>query len=361
MDNNKLKKLKPYHVIFLVQNSMVALGLLSLPNELSSMGYSQWWIPLMLGIIANLTLIPIIWLFQRYPQDNLFTLNEKLIGKFLGKILNTFLVVYLIFFIASIVEGYLDLIKIIALPDRTIAGPLVVFFIVLLYIVHGGIKSIARFCILSFFLTIWMAYFLQWSILEGDIRHLMPVSNFTFHEFLVASRNGYFAICGYELIMTYFPYIINQKKAFKHASIGIWITITLYFSVTVVSVMYFTEWQLEEVIYPILKLYKAVELSYAERIDVLGISLWVLLILSSTAAYLWVAKKGMDALRSNNKTYHLYVIAICIFVFVMIPLSKDFQEAFYDNLFYIKFSIILWPNILIFLHLIKSKRKQASA
>ncbi|MDG5471972.1 GerAB/ArcD/ProY family transporter [Jeotgalibacillus sp. ET6] len=361
MDNNKLKKLKGYHVVFLVQNSMVGLGLLSLPNQLSSMGYSQWWLPLMLGIIANLTLIPIIWLFLRYPQDNIFTLNEKMIGKVLGKALNLFLVMYLIIFIASIIEGYLDLIMIIALPDRTITTPLFIFFILLLYVVHGGIKSIARFCVMSFFLTVWMIYFLQWPIFEGDVRHLLPVSNFTLEEFLLATRNGYFAICGYELIMTYFPYIINQKKAFKNASIGIWITILIYTGVTIVSVMYFSEWQMEEVLYPILKLYKAVELSFAERIDVLGISLWVFLILSSAAAYLWVAKKGMDAFRSNNKTYHVYLISICIFIFINIPFSKDTQELIYDNLFYFKFAIILWPNFLILLHAVKSRRKQASS
>ena len=66
MDNTKLKVLNSYHVVFLVQNVIVGTSVLSLPNRLSSMGYSQWWMPLLFGIIANTVLIPMIWLGLKY-------------------------------------------------------------------------------------------------------------------------------------------------------------------------------------------------------------------------------------------------------------------------------------------------------
>ena len=54
MDKNKFKVLNSYHVVFLVQNVIVGTTVLSLPNRLSSMGYSQWWMPLLFGVIANI-------------------------------------------------------------------------------------------------------------------------------------------------------------------------------------------------------------------------------------------------------------------------------------------------------------------
>ena len=120
------------------------------------------------------------------------------------------------------------------------------------------------------------------------------------------------AIGGFELISFYFPYIINQKKAFKHASIGLWISIAYSpFSFTFVSVMFFSEWQLKNVLYPVLDLFKEVELSFLERVDVLGITMWVFLILSTTAAYLWVAKKGLDSIRSTTKKV-IYILLRCL-------------------------------------------------
>ncbi len=109
------------------------------------------------------------------------------------------------------------------------------------------------------------------------------------------------AVGGFELISFYFPHIINQKKALKHASLGIWIGVLFTFVFTFVSVMYFSEWQLKNVLYPVLGLFKEVELSFLDRIDVLAMTMWVFLILSTTAAYLWVAKRGLDSIRSTSK------------------------------------------------------------
>ena len=81
---------------------------------------------------------------------------------------------------------------------------------------------------MSFFLTLGLIYFLKWGIVDGDIRHMMPIFNFTTQEFFTASKKGLMAIGGFELISFYFPYIINQKKAFKHASIGLWLSVLIH-------------------------------------------------------------------------------------------------------------------------------------
>ena len=95
--------------------------------------------------------------------------------------------------------------------------------LLLIYIVSGGIKSIARFCIISFFLIVGILFFLKWAIGEGDIKHIMPLFNFTKQEFFTATEKWVYGnVGGFELISFYFPYIIHQKKAFKQASLGIW-------------------------------------------------------------------------------------------------------------------------------------------
>ncbi len=142
------------------------------------MGYSQWWMPLLFGVIANIALIPMIWLGLKYRDDNLFVIHEKLLGKWLGKSINIVLLVYFIIVIAAVCASYFQLIQVSALIDRTITGPLIIFLLLLIYIVSGEIKSIARFCIIAFFLTIGSVYFLKWGFVAGDIRHMMPFFNF---------------------------------------------------------------------------------------------------------------------------------------------------------------------------------------
>ena len=358
MDANKQKILNHYHVIFLVQSIIVGTTTLSLPNRLSSMGYSQWWMPIAFGIVANVLLIPMIWLGLKYRDDTLFAIHEKLFGKWVGKMINIILLVYFIVVVAAVCSSFLDLIQVVALIDRKMTGPLIIFLLLLTYIVGGGIKSIARFCILTFFLTAGIIFFLKWGIMDGDIRHLMPVFNFTSKEFFTAAKNGLMAVGGFELISFYFPNIINQKKAFKHASIGIWLSMLITLLYTVVSVMFYSGWQLKNVLYPVLGLFKEVKLSFLERIDVLGITMWVFLILTTTAAYLWVAKKGMDSIRSTSKKGHLYIIVVFVFVVAQFPFMQEFQNILFERVFYMMYALFLWPALLCIIHMLKPKKNE---
>lgn len=358
MDDNKLKTLNHYHVIFLVQNVMVGTAVLSLPNRLSSMGYSQWWMPLLFGVVANICLIPMVWLGLKYREDTLFSIHEKLFGKWVGKTINVILLLYFIVVVAAVTAGFLQLIQVVALIDRKITGSLIIFLLMLSYLVSGGIKSIARFCIITFFLTLGVIYLLKWGIMDGDIRHTMPIFNFTTKELFTASKKGLMAIGGFELISFYFPHIINQKKAFKHASLGLWIAIFITFIFTLVSVMFFSEWQLKNVLYPVLGLFKEVELSFLERIDVLGITMWVFLILTTTAGYLWVAKRGLDSIRSTAKKSHLYIIVALIFVVVQFPFMQEFQKILFERVFYMMYALFLWPVLLCLIHVIKPKKNE---
>lgn len=358
MDVTKKKVLNSYHVIFLVQNVMIGMSLLSLNNSLSAVGYSQWWFPILFGIIANITLIPMVWLSLQYKDDDLFDIHEKLLGKWIGKFLNTFLIIYAVVLFAAVIQNYLDLIQISVLPERTISGHLILFILLTIFIVKGGIKSLARFCIMTFFLTGWLVYFLRWGILDGEISHLLPLFNFTSSEFLDAINHGYNSMIGYEFLMIFFPYIIHPQKAFKHASIGIWITISFYLSVTIVGAMYFSEWQLENLFFPILKLFQAVDLTFVERIDTFGITIWVFLILTTAGAYLWMAKKGIDSVRKKNSNYHIYAVAIFTYIIINLPFPQVMKEALYEKNFYVSYGLILWPILLCIVHLVRRKKKE---
>ncbi len=358
MSSHKEKLLNRYHVIFLVQSAMVGTGILTLPRDLSAVGYSQLLFPLLFGLIATLTLWPIIWLHTKFPNENLFRINEILLGKGLGRVINLFIILHYTLLIAGVIYKYMHLIQSNALPEQTITMPVLLLILLLIYIVNGGIKSIARFCILSFFLTIGIFYFTNWAIAKGDIRHFLPLFNFSSSEFFNAFKTGYLTIFGYELIMFYFPYIQDQKKAFKHATIGIWISICLCYITVIVSVMYFSEWQLKHIEYSLLSVFKAGELSFVERFDILGVTLWVFLILTTVAVYLWSAKLGIESLFTKQKKNYIYILAIIIFIIAILPLPREYQQKIFIANNYLAYVVIIWPMLLNLFYLFRKKKVQ---
>ena len=353
------KSLNKYHVIFLAQSLMIGTGLLSLPQKLSSLGYSQAFFPLIMGIIASITLWPMVWLCSKYPNESLFRINEILLGKWLGKCINLAFTLQFTIFTAGIISDYMNLIESTALPEQNITLPVLLIIMLFLYILKGGIKSVANFCILTFFITLGLVYFTRWAIEKGDVSHFLPILNFSSHAFFDALKNGYFSLLGYELIMFYFPYIIHQKKAFKHSLIGIWISIALYVFSTSVSVMYYSEWQLKNVKFTILNLFKAGEFSFIERIDILGMTLWVFHILCGVSGYAWCAKKGLESLVTKNlkNIKHLsLIIPILVFCLADMPFSQEFQKNFFTGSYYVGYIIIIWPIFLGIVYLLRKKK-----
>ncbi|GAE34261.1 GerAB/ArcD/ProY family transporter [Halalkalibacter akibai] len=246
----------------------------------------------------------------------------------------------------------------VVLPGFQVLPLTVSLFFVMSCIVAGGIKSVARFCIFSFFMTGWMVIFLQWPLQAGNWLHAVPTFEVSYTDWLEALHEGALSMFGYGLLMFYYPYIQNQKKVFLHTSIGIWLAVLFYLIVSIAAVVYFSAWQLDNLLFPVLNLFQAIKLTFVERIENFGTTLWVFLVLSTSSAYLWVAKKGMDALTNKHKdrVWHISVVAFLSWLLVSGPIPMDIQVIIFDewSVFY-GYGLLLYPIFLLVINYIKRK------
>ncbi|MBU9712596.1 GerAB/ArcD/ProY family transporter [Evansella tamaricis] len=361
MDTGKFKKLNKYHVIFLVHCSLSGIALFSLPYYLRHVGYNMWMVLLIYGVLSSLLLKVILQLSKQFPNDTFYVIMEKVVGKYVSKLLHVFILSYAIVQVSNIGKSYVRIVQSVTLPDFTITFPALTLFLVMISIVNGGIKSIARFCILSFFLTVWMGYYSNWAFSDANVHHLYP----RLHEYhMIDWLNGLFEgsqiMLGFVLIVFFYPYIIDQKKAFKHAAIGIWSGIGIMILICIASIVYFSIWQIEHLLYPLLNLFQAVELSNVERIETMGISLYAFLVLSKASLYLWVAKKGLDALFSKhkNRTRHLFIVNGISVLLVLGPIPLIYQTFLYEKwVIYWGYAVILLPLFLLIINHWKKRKK----
>ncbi|MEC1178969.1 GerAB/ArcD/ProY family transporter [Metasolibacillus meyeri] len=346
------------HVLFLVQNCLIGTGILQLPQSLSSMGYNQAFMPIFFAIIATLTLWPMVWLNSKFPNEDFFQINKILLGKVLGTFCNITFIVKFTFLCASTISSYMLLIQSTALPEQTLTFPVICFLILLIYLVKGGIFNIARFCVIAFFIGLPMLFFTQWAIEKGEFSHIFPLFNFTLPELYDATRNGYLSFLGYELILFYYPYIIHKKSAYKYATIGIWISALIMLITTVVSVMYFSEWQLKNVEFSVLNIFKAGEYSFIERIDIICMTLWILFVYSTVALYLWAANEGFKKMIWSKSSIHLYLLVFGIFLLLILPISQHTKVKFYSLIDHAVYLMIIWPIFLLIVYFFRKKQVQ---
>ncbi|WP_158235052.1 GerAB/ArcD/ProY family transporter, partial [Pseudomonas sp. 2822-17] len=94
-------------------------------------------------------------------------------------------------------------------------------------------------------LTAWMGYYSNWAFADANFHHLYPRFDQTLMDWGNALFEGSQIMLGFALIMFYYPYIIEQKKAYKHAVMGISLAISMMLLICIVSIVYFSRWQLE--------------------------------------------------------------------------------------------------------------------
>ena len=116
---------------------------------------------------------------------------------------------------------------------------------------------------------------------------------------------------------------------------------------------------IKNVEFSVLNLFKAGEFTFIERIDIIGITLWVFLILSSVTAYVWCAKRGVDALlkRKSNKVISCISSPVSFYYYKM-PFSREFQEKLFMASNYVGYVLVIWPVFLILIYVIRKKQVQ---
>ncbi|UZM97480.1 hypothetical protein OL548_20220 [Lysinibacillus sp. MHQ-1] len=78
----------------------------------------------------------------------------------------------------------MHLIQSSALQEQTITLPVICFLLILVYIVIGGIKSIARFSMFAFFfINSFILFFLHWAIEKRECK------SFFFHYLISILKN----------------------------------------------------------------------------------------------------------------------------------------------------------------------------
>lgn len=340
---------------------MVNYGMYTFPNLLSDLGNSAWLQPFAFGVLGSLILWVMIKLCERFPTDQLFIINEKVLSKPIGKVINSFIVIYGLMMVTNIASNYLRLVQVLALEHITLYGAGLSFYVVIATIVQGGIKLIARFCMISFFMTVWMVFLLYYPMSKGVWITAFSHLNFQASNWLITFHRSMIAFLGFELVMFIYPYIINKKKAYRDAMLGFWVSIFFYFIVAFSGVVYFSPWQIDHLLYPVFNFFKAVEFSFLERIEILGLSMWIFLILNSCAAFLWLSTRGLDSILSKNKhrSWHLYFLVIVSLFLFLGPIPIAIQELILTKIpVFIAYGIFVWPLFLLFVSTVRKQGKR---
>ncbi|MGN7470961.1 GerAB/ArcD/ProY family transporter [Brevibacillus sp. SAFN-007a] len=361
MQVNKTNTVSAFLAALMVHGTQLGIGVLGFQRVVArEAGHDAWISVAMAGVVTHLTVWVIVKTMEQYPSADLYGIHHDVFGKWLGSCLGLVYVTYFLSTAWIILRDYIEVVQtwvFPSLPTWILSG--IILFLVY-YTVVGGIRVIAGYTFFSIAVTIWLVCDLYFPLQYAQWEYVMPILDTSWEKLVKGMIAMSLTSIGFEVIYTIYPYVQDKERVGKNVQWAVLATYGIYMLVMVVSLAFFSQGQLMRTIWATLNLKKMVQLPIMERFELVGISMWLLVILPNMMLYLWSAARGIKRLFGWNLRTSLFWILPFLYLSSLMLLTR--QEMNVLNDIFAKISLYLayvYPYILYLAVLIKQRTSRA--
>ena len=349
-----------FQLFFVLIQSQIGIGLLSLPNVVQESAKGDGWLSIILaGLVVQFLLIIYWFLLKRFPNDEFTQLTQKILGRSLGKIVN--IIMYFYFIMTGSISTIL-MVKLINLQLLSLTPRWIISFLILsasIYLTISNLRIIARFFVLASSLIILLLIISLFTLLlPKEIQFILPVGSSGIKNILIGSNSAFFSMVGFEGILFLYAFIIhNNKGVLKTISMANIFVTGFYTFLVFICLISFSPDQLNLIREPVTYLFRGLSFKMIERLDYIFLSIWIVSMTTSIIAYLFLASKSIS---DEKKSYKKSVVinGILIFLISLIPHTDEITTLFSKYVSYLSYAVIfVIPVLLLILSILFKKHE----
>ncbi|MYL64491.1 GerAB/ArcD/ProY family transporter [Bacillus hwajinpoensis] len=347
------KLLSNVEIFFLIVQTQIGIGVLSLPNTLQNSSGNDGWISVLLaGAILQLFLLLYWLLLRRFPTLTITQITTTLLGKYVGTFINF---VFYLYFILSSTLVLIIFVKLLKEWLLTITPAWMLTLLILLtclYLTVSSLQIIARFFVLVSALILLLIIISFMSVkLPMDIQNLFPLGSSGIKNILIGTHDSIFlSLYGFEVALFLYPYARHKKRTFlKTISLANLFVTALSTYFVFLCIMIFSDKLLSQVDYPVLFFLRALEFQFIDRIDQIFIAIWIVPMMMSIVMYTYLASKCISI--SNKKQPTIVIINTGFIFFLSLLARKDDLSINLYSMFlkYVSYGMLFCLPILLLL------------
>lgn len=317
--------------VMLMVNFILGAGILILPRTITDkVKTPDGWISVIIsGLIIMLLVFFLVKLCKQYPNETYFQFMQKIIGKWLGIGLGLIVILYYVVLSAFEVRAMTETTRLFLLQGTPPWAILIPFLWIGLYLVLGGINSIARMLEIIFPVTVLfflLVIFLGIGII--DIDNLRPVLGNGIKPVLNGLKTTSLSFSGFESILFIFMFIKEKNKVSKTIIFGIGIPFVFY-TITVIAVV--GAFSVDGVLlqtWPVLTYIRSYDIQglIVERFDSLLLVIWIMQIFATFIIALYVCSLGMAQV-FKTKSMNPFLFGTLPFIYIIACIPKDINQT----------------------------------
>jgi spore germination protein (amino acid permease) len=216
-------KMDPRVIAIVIIIAVIEFELFVYPKNIVMVADRDAWLSIVLGsIISNMGTWLLVKLAARFPQENLFQYQQRILGKYMAFFISLGYLLFWLVFLVMLLKDTVAANKLIFLPKTPFLVPLLFFAIGAFWLASYGLAAVIRFFqIMLPFLIIPLLpiYFLAFRIVEWD--YFQPILSNGWVPVLKGAVLYAGAIQGLEIVLFLSPFLWDVKKALVPGLIGI--------------------------------------------------------------------------------------------------------------------------------------------
>ncbi|USK57743.1 spore germination protein (plasmid) [Cytobacillus solani] len=317
-------------VVFLI-NFIVATGILTLPRtSVEKVKTPDVWITAIIsGLIMVIIGIIIVKLSQHFPGKTFYQYSQEILGKWVGWFLSLLIILYFIVAASFQVRSMAEVTSIFLLEGTPTWAIIMPFMWISLYLITGGVNSIARLFEIIFPITIFfflLVLFLSFKLFE--LKNLRPVLGFGVMPVLKGIQATTLAYTGPEIVLILVAFLKQPNKAVKVILIGTLIPM-IFYVLTVIMVI--GALSIDGVVtrtWPTLELIRSFEIPglFFERFESFLLGIWIMQMFATYTVSFFAAALGLAQLFQKKMNKSLYILLPVIYLISMAP--KTINDLF---------------------------------
>ncbi|MDW7617449.1 GerAB/ArcD/ProY family transporter [Peribacillus simplex] len=352
-------KVSPFYVFFLVHSMQTGVGVLSFQRVLAKSAGTDGWISILLaGLIVHI-LIWIIYKILSIVPGDIISANTHAFGKWIGNFFSLLFILYFLILGMDMIISYINVIHVWMFAEVASWAFTVVLLLLIYYINTGGFRTITGIAFLSVVFSYWIFFVLFYAMRYSEFTNLLPIFDHNLLDILKGTKSTSLTMLGFEMILMFYPFIKDAKTSQKYAHGGALATTLLTVFIYLVSLIFYSQKQLELTIWPTLTMTSIVELPFIQRFEYIEISWWAIFVIPNMTICLWAASRGVKRIFNVQQKYPLWAMSIIILITNIFVFDQDSLYILNKiiNPYAVLFLTLYLPLLLVIIY-IKKRRKR---
>ncbi|MTI96206.1 MAG: hypothetical protein FH749_12105 [Firmicutes bacterium] len=308
--------------------TILGAGITTLPRTIAETAGRDGWISILIAGAATWAMAAFVWLLcRKFPTKTLPEFSVLILGRPLGALVSVMYAIYAIGISGVALRIFTEL----ATTWTLIWTPQPVFLLAnlvpVVYISRMGAVTLGRLMELVVYMTGTVIFVYLVPLAEFDILNLRPVGAEGLPAILSAIPDASFAFLGFEVLLVFFPFIINRDRVLRITLLALTVITVLYagnvfltFGVLGVEHTLLQTW-------PLMNYLRVGTLPFIQRVDNLVLFIWTAQVIGLVAIQYYAGTFTLATLTRHH--YHdIWALVAWPVVYAVAIIPERLSEVF---------------------------------